>query len=1384
MKIKMKNYARHLWLSLLLLVGVTAIAVPGLNGTNSGNVARIDGTETEYATLEAAVAAAEDGATIQVIKAGEYAIPAITKNLTIEATEDGVVVKHEANSAITTIASGKTATFKNITFNLGTTALATGHGFGTLNGSNGALVMDGCTINGALNLFGKSTFTNCKFNAEGIYNIWAVNDDATFTGCTFDNTNRAVNVYDQKKSSTKKNVSFSNCTFTGSAKKKAAVNIHHNPDPVGAAAKYAVSITNCTTSDGTWASTVEETGEPDGSTICYSPLWMISDIVNWEDGDITVTVDGAPQDVSKFSPVAKIGETKYTSLQAALDAAEAEDIKNVVIDLLGDATLDITAWSGTKNPLSIGTVNTESITINGNGKKLTFNQKDSDWNNIATMNDDVTKLILNNMAITNGGHNDGPWNRHDINFNCAVELNNVTSDKALAFKNDASLKNVTVTETGDVYAIWVQPNGQNISIDGLTINAANGRGIKIDDQYVDNPKKVTLDIANATFNTTKKAGVLVKSKGGADITVGEDINIENVAADKDNLVWVDEKSAEEFYKVAVAGATVVPESKESDYVACLMKGEQRWGFYKGTSALSKAIDKVEDGYSIKLFQTTTETVEVSKPLVITKNGYTADNVTAGEGYKRFESETEIVIRSFNPICAIGDNKYETLAEAVAAAGTSEATITLLTEAATDGVISGAGVVVPSGSNITFDLNGLTYNVSGQTVGSSTTETQGFQLLKNSNITFKNGTLKATSPTAQMVIQNYSNLTLEDVNVDGTGLSGWAYALSNNCGTINLTGSTSITAKEGGRAFDTCKFGDYAIPTVNINTTGVISGPIEATGGKLNIENGKFDVTWVTDSHYAAGDIQITGGVFTEKPAEEYCAEGYIPTTNNDEATKADYPYAVKIGTFICAIGDNKYETLAEAVAAAGTSEATITLLTEAATDGVISGAGVVVPSGSNITFDLNGLTYNVSGQTVGSSTTETQGFQLLKNSNITFKNGTLKATSPTAQMVIQNYSNLTLEDVNVDGTGLSGWAYALSNNCGTINLTGSTSITAKEGGRAFDTCKFGSYAIPTVNINTTGVISGPIEATGGKLNIENGKFDVTWVTDSHYAAGDIQIKGGVFSAEPAEEYCADGFITVNNEDEATKALYPYTVVNDDEYFFELIDQEVYELNKAKTFKHVTYTRTFNNTNWQSLFVPFDINVEDYADKYEFAKIHMIAFEKDDNGFTSSSKIVVSYTKVTSGTLYANKPYLIKAKSTGTDVFELENVTLKGCKDIKPIECNTTHADYSIVGSYQPVTATNDNPFMAMAGGTINWYQSSTIKPFRWVIRVSPKDDDYARPNIELVEDDDITGISTMFLNNDDIEGYYTVNGVRNETPVKGINIIRYKNGQTKKVVIK
>lgn len=319
--------------------------------------------------------------------------------------------------------------------------------------------------------------------------------------------------------------------------------------------------------------------------------------------------------VGELPYVAQYKENKYRTLQDALDAAEAVDDPNIVIDLLDDVTLDITAWDGIKNKSSIGTVNTQSITINGNNHKLDFVNKNSDWNNVATMNDAQTKLILNDMTITNSGYNNGPWNRHDINFNCAVELNNVTSDKALAFKNSATLKNVTITETrvvkdGD-YCIWISPRVENqtVTIDALTATATNtnknGRGIKVDDQYVGNPYRVTLSIAKSTFTTDKKAAILLKSAGGVDVIDGGNNNIKNVAADKVNLVWVDEDKAEEFYKYSLTSSTakMVPESKESDYVARLSDAEGKiLGYYKGTNAIANAVGEADTGYTVTIFQ--------------------------------------------------------------------------------------------------------------------------------------------------------------------------------------------------------------------------------------------------------------------------------------------------------------------------------------------------------------------------------------------------------------------------------------------------------------------------------------------------------------------------------------------------------------------------------------------------------------------------------------------------------------------------------------------------------------------------------------------------------------------------------------------------------------
>ncbi|MBQ8724873.1 MAG: hypothetical protein IJY74_04285, partial [Oscillospiraceae bacterium] len=191
----------------------------------------------------------------------------------------------------------------------------------------------------------------------------------------------------------------------------------------------------------------------------------------------------------------------------------------------------------------------------------TFNQTNSDWTNIATTNDAV--LTINDAHITNSGYNNGPWNRHDINFDCPVVLNDVTSDKAIALKDAGTFNNVVIDDANDgsTYALWIQPNGQTVTLDGCTIDmidCASGRGIKIDEQYVANPAKVTLNVSDTTFKTEEKSAIIVKSAAGADINLDR-IDITGVLADNEHAVWVDEASSAYFDLVTVTGGIKVQE---------------------------------------------------------------------------------------------------------------------------------------------------------------------------------------------------------------------------------------------------------------------------------------------------------------------------------------------------------------------------------------------------------------------------------------------------------------------------------------------------------------------------------------------------------------------------------------------------------------------------------------------------------------------------------------------------------------------------------------------------------------------------------------------------------------------------------------------------------
>lgn len=233
------------------------------------------------------------------------------------------------------------------------------------------------------------------------------------------------------------------------------------------------------------------------------------------------------------------------------------------------------------------------------------------------------------------------------------------------------------------------------------------------------------------------------------------------------------------------------------------------------------------------------------------------------------------------VCKIGDQEYTSLADAVAAVPTNgtQTTITLL------GNTTGDGVVVEKGKNIIFDLGGNAYIVDG-TVGSSGTETNGFQLLKGSTVTFKNGTINAGE--AKILIQNYADLTLEDVTLNAQS-TGCQYVCSNNCGTVDIIGHTNIYAAAGQAAFDVYywpKGGYTEGVTVNVNTTGTIDGRIVyandgsdqenvAENAKLIIQNGDFTGTFsISKGSDGKTGVTVSGGSFTDPAVEQYLAPGF------------------------------------------------------------------------------------------------------------------------------------------------------------------------------------------------------------------------------------------------------------------------------------------------------------------------------------------------------------------------------------------------------------------------------------------------------------------------------------------------------------------------------
>ena len=589
----------------------------------------------------------------------------------------------------------------------------------------------------------------------------------------------------------------------------------------------------------------------------------------------------------------------YATLQEAVDAAEDANTVAIVIDLLNDATLDVTAWE----TLAIGSDVTTSITINGNNNTLTFNQLNSDWNNIATKNG--AKLIINNAKITNSGHNDGPWNRHNLNFACDVELNDVTSDKALAFKAGATLNNVTISDanTSDTYAIWIQPKGQDIVINGLVIDmiaCSDGRGIKIDNQYINaaDEGQVTLDIKNATFKTEEKAAILVKSTKGADITASN-CNISGVAADSTNLVWVDEDSAASANLVTVTGATGIAEGT-TGHVAQLNGVKYE--------TLAAAVAAAVDGDTITLLAACAENVTVPV-ITLDPNGYAyTGTLKAPTGYQVLKNTDGTFVTV--PTVTFGDKFDLYLAD--------------------DGMKAALKAKTPAVAALSFDEVGAKKNTDGSG--------------RVAYIAANNGQffVKTTNPTVADYAVTYAGKTdvLYYVTVAGTDADNFNYdeevkAFNNwglKCGQINNTGWT--TAQKAEDYFMASDYVVYRAAPAGIGTNYLLDGVV-VSGVRVGT---------TIDHHFVASNFKYDAATGANVPTSAICTTCTQTTTAIYKIGKAPANAVVK-PLYVDGVVSTVWEVVPAAASVGGT---VVTPSTDKVTSAETFDAGIAMYVGMSV----------------------------------------------------------------------------------------------------------------------------------------------------------------------------------------------------------------------------------------------------------------------------------------------------------------------------------------------------------------------------------------------------------------------------------------------------
>lgn len=299
-----------------------------------------------------------------------------------------------------------------------------------------------------------------------------------------------------------------------------------------------------------------------------------------------------------------------------------------------------------------------------------------------------------------------------------------------------------------------------------------------------------------------------------------------------------------------------------------------------------------------------------------------------------------------------------------------------------------------------------------------------------------------------------------------------------------------------------------------------------------LKDGKYQ-SWYPVAEGLGGDngeppfSLFSGGHEYTVLLEWYGADGK-PLENGREYVKVTRELADEL---VVAQTDDglKYATLTGAVDAVvesedKTGEVTLCKDSEGSAVGLFVDKGA---SGVDLTIDFGGFTYTCNDPATGSSGTESQSFHLEKGNTVKLKNGTIKVAEDSEEclMLIQNYCDLTLEDLTLIGSDVT--RYLISSNYGDVVLRNVNVSGSNKNLTAIDLMHWlnNSYRdkAPTLTIENSeeNLIAGPIDVYCWK----DGTGRVTCEEKPT-----LTVLGGTFTAENVEDYLSTDYVYRDNED--------------------------------------------------------------------------------------------------------------------------------------------------------------------------------------------------------------------------------------------------------------